>query len=462
MTPTPLLRLRGLAVRYGATLALDGIDLELPPGTVHALVGENGAGKSTLLRALVGLAGRVAGEAEIFGAPGFPKSPAEAERRGIGFAPQELALCADLTVAEQVTLGREPRSRLGAVSRRAQRERTLLLLGNVGIALDPDAPIASLRAPERKLVQIARALASEPQVLLLDEPTAALDAQAALAVARLARGWSRRGFAVLIVSHHVEDVLAQADVVTVLRDGKLVSTSAASELTAAELLRRMVGRELPPRESETSSAPAASHVLELPPPLELRLGAGEVLGLFGLVGAGRSAIVEALARSLPGAALVPEERAAKGLIPTFSLRENLFLPARGAWLRPKHERREAEAWIERLRIRASGPDAPIASLSGGNQQKVLLARALARRPRVLLLDEPTQGVDVGAKAEIHALIRALAREGTAIVISSSDLPELLGLAHRIGVLREGRLAGVVEAEAASEESLLTLACGLAA
>ena len=462
MTSTPLLRLRGLSVRYGATRALDGVDLELLPGTVHALVGENGAGKSTLLRALVGLAGRVAGEAEILGVAGLPASPAEAEARGIGFAPQELALCADLTVAEQVTLGREPRSGLGAVSRRAQRGRALLLLGNVGTTLDPDARIAGLRAPERKLVQIARALASEPQVLLLDEPSAALDAQAAAAVARLARGWSRRGCAVLIVSHHVEDVLAQADVVTVLRDGALVSTSPAAELDAAELLRRMVGRELPPREAATRPASDASEAFALPPPLDLGLRAGEVLGLFGLVGAGRSAAIEALARSLPGAALVPEERVAKGLIPTFRLRENLFLPARGLWLRVKPERREAQGWIERLRIRASSPDAPIASLSGGNQQKVLLARALAQKPRVLLLDEPTQGVDVGAKAEIHAIIRVLAREGTAIVISSSDLPELLALAHRIGVLREGHLAGVVEAETASEESLLTLACGLAA
>jgi ABC-type sugar transport system ATPase subunit len=267
---------------------------------------------------------------------------------------------------------------------------------------------------------------------------------------------------VLIVSHHVEDVLAQADVVTVLRDGALVSTSPAAELSAAELLRRMVGRELPLRETAASLAKEATDTFSLPPPLELQLRAGEVLGLFGLVGAGRSAAIEALARSLPGAALVPEERAAKGLIPTFRLRENLFLPARGLWLRVKPERREAQGWIERLRIRASSPDALIGSLSGGNQQKVLLARALARKPRVLLLDEPTQGVDVGAKAEIHALISALARDGTAIVISSSDLPELLALAHRIGVLREGRLAGVVEAETASEESLLTLACGLAA
>jgi ABC-type sugar transport system ATPase subunit len=457
-----LLRLRGLSVRYGATHALDGVDLDLLPGTVHGLVGENGAGKSTLLRALVGLAGRSAGEAEVLGERGLPSSPAEAEARGVGFAPQELALCNELSVAEQVTLGREPRTRLGTVSRHAQRARARLLLGRVGASLDPDARVGRLRPAERKLVQIARALAAEPHVLLLDEPAAALDAPAAASVARLARAFAHQGRSVLLVSHHVEDVLAQVDVVTVLRDGKLVSTTPASGLDAAELLRRMVGRELPPREATAPPAEGAATACALPPPLALPLRVGEVIGLFGLVGAGRSRLLENLAAQLEGAALVPEERAARGLVPTFTLRENLFLPARFRWLRVARERREAMLWIDRLRIRAAGPDAPIGSLSGGNQQKVLLARALARHPRVLLLDEPTQGVDVGAKAEIHTLVRQLAREGTAILISSSDLPELLALAHRIGVVREGMLAGLLPAASATEHALLALACGVAA
>ena len=461
MPAAPLLELRGLAVRYGATRALEGMDLALPAGEVHAIVGENGAGKSTLLRALVGLAPVAAGWLERLGGSGFPASPAAAEALGIAYVPQELALCEELSVAEQVTLGREPRTRLRAVSRTAQRERARELLARIGGAIDPDARVGALRAPQRKRVQIARALLAEPRVLLLDEPAAALDPPAAAGVSRLARELAREGRAVVIVSHHVEEVLALADTVTVLRDGRRISRGPARELDAAELLRRMVGRALPAREA--SAGPGEARVVaRLPSPLDLELGAGEVLGLFGLAGAGRSRTIEGLARVLAGAALVPEERAVKGLVPTLSVRENLFLPARGPRLRAAAERRDAEDWIERLRIRCAGPDAPIASLSGGNQQKVLLARALAREPRVLLLDEPTQGVDVLAKEEIHDLVRMLARSGAGIVLSSSDLPELLRLAQRVAVLREGALAGVLPAAEASEEALLALACGVAA
>lgn len=459
----PLVRLRGVSVRYGATVALDAVDLEVGPGVVHAVVGENGAGKSTLLRALMGLAPATASEARLPDGAGLPRSPSEAETRGLAYAPQELVLCPELTVAEHVLLGREGRGALRAVSRGRARERARALLARVGVALDPDARVGSLRAPDRKCVQIARALAADPRVLLLDEPAAALGSQGAAAVTHLCRAHADRGGAVLLVSHHVEGVLAHADEVTVLRDGRLVSTAPARSLSAAELVRRMVGRDLPPRAArEARSGGARAPVLRLAPPIDLPLHAGEVFGLFGLVGAGRSRTVEALARALPGAALVPEERAAKGLVPTFALRENLFLPLRERWLTRARERAAAGEWIARLGIRAAGPDAPITSLSGGNQQKVLLARALARAPRVLLLDEPTQGVDVGAKAEIQGLVRSLARAGTAILLSSSDLPELLALADRIAVMREGALQGVVDGAEATEETLVALACGVAA
>ncbi len=462
VAPYPLLRLRGLSVRYGATIALGGVDLDVLPGTVHAVVGENGAGKSTLLRALAGLAGRVAGGAEILGEGRSSPQP----ERGRGARRRLRAAGAD--ALQPARRGRAVDARSGAPH--PARLRLAPGAARAGGAAPRGARRrdrsrrARRRAagPERKLLQIARALASEPQLLLLDEPSAVLDAQVALRVARLARAWSRRGRSVLLVSHHVEDVLQQADVVTVLRDGAVVSTSPAAELDPPELLRRMVGRELPPRETIVAADHAAAPCSRSRRRSASRCARARCWGSSGWSAADARRVSKRWRDELPGAALVPEDRATKGLVPTFSLRENVFLPARYAWLQRRRERREAQAWMERLRIRAAGPDAPIGSLSGGNQQKVLLARALARNPGVLLLDEPTQGVDVAAKAEIHALVRGLARQGTAIVLSSSDLPELLGLAHRIAVVRSGELAGVLLAAAASEEALLALACGVAA
>jgi ABC-type sugar transport system ATPase subunit len=456
-----VIRVRGLTLRYGATTAVDAADLEVAAGSVHGLVGENGAGKSSLLRACVGLARADAGRVEI-GGRALPRDGgvAAAERLGAGYVAQELAVCGDLSVAEQVTLGREPRTRAGFLDRRAARARCRELLARLDSDLDPDARVGALRAPDRKRVQIARALAAEPRVLLLDEPTAALDALGAAAVLRLARAQAAAGGAAVVVSHRLDEVLATCDRVTVLRDGRVVATRESRELDARALVREMAGRELPPAQD---AAPRALG----PPRLDLgahglgALRAGEILGLFGLVGAGRSRLVESIAAA-HGCALVPEERAAKGLVPELSLRENLLLPAPACWLSPARERAETVRWIERLAIRAGGPDAPIGSLSGGNQQKVLLARALARAPRVLVLDEPTQGIDVAAKAEIHALVRSLAAEGAAILLSSSDLPEVLALADRVAVVRSGRVAGVLAAARASQPEVLALACGVAA
>ncbi len=456
----PLVRTQGLCVRFGATRALDGLDLEVAAGRVHAVVGENGAGKSTLLRVLAGTLRPTGGRLVLLGRERAPQTPREAEAWGVGFAPQEIQVCQGLRVAEQVTLGREPVARLGCLDRAAQRRRARALLSRVAAEIDPDAPVEALSADARKRVQIARALAGDPRLLLLDEPSAALDAGGAAAIGRLLREQAAAGGTAVLVSHRLEEVLAFADDVSVLRDGRCVASEAAAALDAAGLVRRMVGRELPGRSAPAARA-AGELLLDWCGRVPLRVRRGEIVGLAGLVGAGRSETLEAIARARRGtAALVPEERARKGLVPSFGLRENLFLPAPSAWLRVARERRLARGWVERLAIRAPHVDAPIQTLSGGNQQKLLLARALAREPALVLLDEPTQGVDVAAKREIHQRIRELAAAGAGVVLASSDLPELIGLADRILVLRHGGLAGELPA-GASEAEVVALAAGVA-
>ncbi len=455
-----LIRARGLGVRYGATVALRDVDFELEPGSVHAVVGENGAGKSTLLRALAGWV-RAEGALELPLGEGFPADPAGAEARGVGYAPQEVVLAPELTVAEQVTLGREPRGALGLL-RRAERDALARrLLARVDARLELGRPVRTLGADQAKRVQIARALASAPLALLLDEPSAALDRTGVEALFRLLREHTASGGGAVLVSHRVDEVLALADRITVLRDGARISCDPRGALTAGGLVERMVGRELrhePPAAASEPGEPA----LRVGGAIPLVVRRGEIVGLAGLVGAGRSALVESIAAAHPRqVALVPEERARKALIPTASLRENLFLPAPRLWIGRARERAAAREWIERLGVRASGPDAPIGALSGGNQQKVVLARALEKRRPALLLDEPTQGVDVATKLEIHARIRRAAAEGAAVLLASSDLPELLELAHRIVVLREGRIAGELSGAARTETRVLALAAGVA-
>jgi ABC-type sugar transport system ATPase subunit len=454
-----LIELHDIEVSYGPTRALDRVDLAVAAGSVHALVGENGAGKSTLLRALVGLVRPRAGSAALVGRSRLPLSPAEAESWGIAFAPQEISLCDELSVADCATLGREPR-RHGLLDRSRQHARARELLTRLGADIDVRARSGSLGASARKLVQIARALAADPAVLLLDEPTAALDRAGAAAVARIARAHAAAGGCVVLVSHQIDEVLALADVVSVLRDGRHVSTRPTPTLSADDVVRDMVGRALEVRPAAQTVALGEPALTWVEPRVEVR--AGEIVGLAGLVGAGRSSLLERMAAAVPGSALLPEDRVRKGLVASLALRENLFLPARGRWLRSARERAAAREWIERLRIRASGPDAPVGTLSGGNQQKLLLARALARQPHVLLLDEPTQGVDIGAKREIHARIRAAAARGTGVLVASSDLPELLLLSDRIAVLRRGTIVGQLAGECATEERVIALASGVAA
>jgi ABC-type sugar transport system ATPase subunit len=449
-----VIAVRGLGVRFGATLALDDLDLDLLPRRVHALVGENGAGKSTLLRVLAGViepsAGSLTGAAEV------------------SWVPQETELPGDLTVRDWIFLGREARGRLGWLRHRHMETEATRILRTVGADIAPAARLGSLAAAERKLVQIARALYGQPPVLLLDEPTAVLGDHDAARLFHLIRQLRDAGACVVYVSHRLAEVLALADEVTVLRDGRRVSTDTAAAVDVSTLVQRMVGRPIAPRGGRSVRAgERLLHVEHVSDGslrgVSLHACAGEIVGLAGLVGAGRSELLEAICglrrirsgtvRCSAAPVLLPEDRNRNGLVAPLSLRENVFLPAPGFVLNTASERQETNDLIDRLHIRAGGSEASMASLSGGNQQKVLLARALRRRPRLLLLDEPTAGVDVGAKAEIHAILAQLATDGAAIVLASSDLPELLSLADRIVALRDGRVAGAVDAERATEAQI---------
>jgi ABC-type sugar transport system ATPase subunit len=462
MTGRFLLSARGIVVRYGATTALDGVDIDLHAGEVHAVVGENGAGKSTLLRAIAGVVRPMAGTVRV------------RQAAQLAWVPQETLLPPDLTAVEWIFLGQELRGRFRWLREGAMQEVATRVLREIGCGAPPHARVGALAVAQRKQVQLARALRSEPDLLLLDEPTAVLGGAETRALFSILHRLRERGAGILYVSHRLDEVLAIADRITVLRDGRHVSTDVAHAVDTAALVERMVGRDVQAR--QRSHQPLQELALELVDVatahvrgLSLSVCRGEVVGLAGLVGAGRSEVLEAIAglrrlrtgRCVAHAApvLVPEDRGDKGLVPTLGLRDNLFLPAQGWLLRRGREEAMAREWIARLRIRTSGTEAPIDSLSGGNQQKLLLARALRHEPQLLLLDEPTAGVDIGAKAEIHDIIRQLAANGAAILLASSDLPEILLLCDKIVALRAGEVAGVVTAEQANEARLAALITG---
>jgi rhamnose transport system ATP-binding protein len=498
-SPDALLRLTGIVKAFGGVRALLGVSFEVRAGEVHALVGENGAGKSTLVKVATGAHAPDAGEIVVQGRSFARLDPGAARRAGIAAIYQQPALLPDLTVAENVALGYEGGGLLRRVDWPARRRRTRALLDRVGARIDPDAVVSRLRMAEQQLVEIARALGTEARILIMDEPTASLsgrEAEHLFAVIRELRG---RGAGIVYVSHRLEEVFALADRVTVLRDGALVASCARADLDRARLIGLMVGRELASGFPERQGA-AGLPVLEAMGlacracglrEASFTLHEGEILGLAGLVGSGRTELARTLfglspadqgeirvrgrivripnpARAVSlGIAYVPEDRRHHAVIGELPVATNLTLAvlrlvSRFGLLDRGKERREAATMAARLGVRAASLDAPVATLSGGNQQKVALGRWLATRPSVLLLDEPTQGIDVGAKAEIYRLMIELAEQGLAILMISSELPEVLGMSDRVAVMHEGRLAGVLSRERATPEAVLALALGEAA
>lgn len=488
----------GITKRFPGVLALDGVSFSVERGTCHALIGENGAGKSTLGKILAGVYTADGGEIRLSGQPIAPHSPLAARQLGIAMVHQELAFCPNLSVAENLCLGDLPR-RGGFVDRTALRERARVMLATVGADIDPDTLIGTLSTGREQLVQIAAAVGTGAQIIVMDEPTSSLSAAETADLFHLIRELKSRGLTLIYVSHRLEELFALCDHITVLRDGRHIATEPIPATTPTRVVTQMIGRELiaqAPAHLTRQLGTVRLDVRELASPgkfsdITLSVSAGEIVGLAGIVGAGRSEVVQALfgldpavtgnvrvgERSLSlgsvdhalaaGVGLVPEDRKRQGLVLGLNCRENTALaslPELSAfgWMRRAAERSLAERYAKRLRLKTPSIDAITAGLSGGNQQKIALAKWLARDCDVLLIDEPTRGVDVGAKAEIYQLLDELACEGKALLVVSSELPELIGLCRRILVMREGRLAGEVPRPDFSEAALMRLMAGIPA
>jgi ribose transport system ATP-binding protein len=497
----PVLEAAGITKRFAGVTALAAVDFDLRACEVHALVGENGAGKSTLMKILSGVHRDYEGAVRIGGAEVGFAGVRDAERAGVAIIHQELNLVPELSVAANIFLGREPLIGGLIVDGRAMAAAARGLLGRLGIELDPDARVASLRVGEQQLVEIAKALSLDARILIMDEPTSALTPAECTRLFRIIDQLAGEGVGIVYISHRIDEIVRLADRVTVLRDGRRVLTAPIGELDRDRIITAMVGREMLGTRAAArrpGGVVLAVRGLSLQVParhgwrsvlegVSFELGAGEVLGIAGLLGSGRTEILETIfgaaegrrggeilldgapvridgprqARRL-GLALVTEDRKAKGLHLAASIRDNVALPsmariARWGLRSFAGEAAVADGAVRGLGIRCSGIEQEAATLSGGNQQKVVIGKWLATRPRVLLLDEPTRGIDVGAKQEIYDLVRALAGEGLAIVMVSSELPELLLLADRILVMSEGRQTGVLDRAHASEAAIMHLA-----
>lgn len=491
-----LLRVHGVRKAYAGIHALRGVSFDLGPAEVHALIGENGAGKSTLIKVITGAVAPDAGTIDVDGRTVTAMDPHAAHRAGIAAVYQQPALFPHLSVAENIALGQGGGGSGWRVDWRERRARARALLARIGSHVDPDRTIDTLSMPEQQMVEIARALGSEARIFIMDEPTASLGEQEVASLFRAVRLLREGGAGIVYISHRLEEITALADRVTILRDGESVGTFPAAGVTRDEIVRLMVGRPMtdvyPPREHAHGPV-----VLELDGvghgasgirDVSLALREGEILGLAGLVGSGRTELAEILFGlrpadggrirvkgrevriAAPGQAIalgigyVPEDRRRHGVVLDMAIAANVSLASlpgvtRRGLIDRAAESAAAARFVDRLRIKAASVDVEARTLSGGNQQKVALARWLATGPSVLVLDEPTQGVDVAAKAEIHRFMAELAAGGMAILMISSELPEVLGMSDRIAVMRGGTIAGVLDRDAATQDRLLALALG---
>ena len=487
------LEFRDVHKAFGAVRALAGVSFAVASGEAHACVGENGAGKSTLLKILGGILRPDRGEIRVDGVPAHVTSPRDALSRGIGLVYQERLSFPNLTVAGNIFAGREITTRAGGLDEAAMRARTRELLGRLHLAIPPDRRMDDVSAAHAQLVQVARAIAFECRILVLDEPTTSLTDAEVDHLFRVLGALRARGVTLLFVSHRLPEVFRLCDRITVLRDGGFAGTFVTADTTPDAIVRAMVGREPPDRLERHAPveggepALAVSRLTRRPAfhDVSLAVRRGEVVAIFGLVGSGRTELVETIfglarpdagevrvdgrpvaldssrAAARAGLALVPEDRQSQGLFFNLDLRQNLALPLAairgGARIDAAAETRLADEQVRALSIRAGALTATPDTLSGGNQQKLVVGKWLATGPKVLLLDEPTKGVDVGAKFEIHSIIRRYAARGMACLMVSSDLPEVLAIADRVVVMREGRVRGVLDGPTAREEAVMRLA-----
>jgi len=473
-----LLTLTDIRKSFGGIRALERASLELPRGAITALIGENGAGKSTLVKILSGVHQPDAGQIRFDGHEVNIANPLAARDLGIGVVHQECLSFDNLSVAENLFVNAQP-ARHGLVNWRALRARAAAVLRDLDADFDADAPAGSLSIAQKHVMQIARALTHESRVLIFDEPTASLSQRECAELFRIVRKLRDAGSALLFISHKFDEIFELADQYAVFRDGVSVSAGRVADVTCDELITLMVGRPVEQLFPKLKTSPGVEllRVEQLSRAGEFEnvsfaLRSGEIVGLYGLVGAGRTELAQVLfgihaasagrmtlANGTAGIALVPEDRQRQGAVLPFSVAANIALPnldtlAPRGWCSAAREAQLAREWITKLAIKTPGPEQPVHSLSGGNQQKVVIAKWLARNPGVLILDEPTKGIDVGAKAAVHAVTSEFARAGGAVLMISSDLPEILGMSDRVLVMRRGRLRGeFVRAEATSENLL---------
>ena len=490
----PVLEMVRVSKQFGATLALDDVSLELQRGEIHALLGENGAGKSTLIKIMTGVQRQDSGEIRIDGTPVRVASSQDAQRLGVAAIYQEPMIFPDLSVAENIFIGHRDRGKI--VDRRRMDREASEVLSRLDVRLDVGEPARGLTLAEQQTVEIAKAISLDVRVLIMDEPTASLSAHEVQRLFRIVHTLRQQGVAILFISHRIEEVFEIADRVTILRDGRWISTTPRTELTPTTAISRMVGREVRELFRRERRQPGAVRlsVRDLRregafQDVSFDLRAGEVLGFAGLVGARRTDVGLAIFGIDPadagqieldgtqvsvtnprdamalGIAYSTEDRRQLGLVMPLSIAANVSLPSlsrflsRSGMVRRAEERATAEAFRQRLSIRAPSVDTPASSLSGGNQQKVVISKWLETNPKVLILDEPTRGIDVGAKVEVHQLIDDLAARGMAIILISSDLPEVLAMSDRILVMREGRQMAIFDHHEASQERVLAAAMG---
>lgn len=494
--PDSILQFDRISKRFPGVLALDEVSFSIAAGEVHALVGENGAGKSTLGKVLAGIYAPDSGQVLLDGRPLHCRSPREALARGIGMVHQELSFCEDLSVAENLCLAGLP-TRLGLLSRRRMAERAEQMLAGIGLELDTTRRVGELSTALQQMVQIAQAVAVGARVIVFDEPTSSLTARETDRLFELVRGLRGRGVTMIYVSHRLGEVFDLCDSVTVLRDGRHVATQPVAAIDEGGLVRQMIGRAIDEYFPRHLSAEPGRELLRVehlsaPPRLHdvsFTVRAGEIVGFAGLVGSGRSELARAIfgldarpggrvlvdgrplrAASVPaamraGIGMVPEDRKRQGLVLMHGGRFNFSLPtldrfARLGLVNQARERAATREAFDRLAVKTPSIDAAVASLSGGNQQKIVLAKWLAAGGKLLIVDEPTRGVDVGAKAAIHNLIDELAHGGQGVMLISSELPEVLNLSTRILVMRAGRIVADVPRQGATQERLLRLMAGV--